>query len=223
MKPEMVGYSTIAREHLLMYAGTLDVRVRGNSIVPASILGRFSILCAILRQLHLILSIFITAELEELAPNAFIVDQLSAGLPFLRVLYPSIRILFYTHFPDLLLAKGRSAWWKRAYRIPFDWVEEYSMSFADSIAVNSGFTKGVVSEVWPVLARTRELKIVYPCVETKEKKIDLEPIAVWSNKRILLSINRFERKKDIELAIKAFAGLGKHGRDNVRLVVAGRL
>lgn len=95
------------------------------------------------------------------------------------------------------------------------------MSFADSIAVNSGFTKGVVSKVFPDLAKKKEFKIVYPCVDTKEKKIDLDPVNVWSDRNILLSINRFERKKDIELAIKAFAGLGKHGRDGVRLVLAG--
>lgn len=197
------------------------MRVRGNTIVPASILGRFSILCAILRQIHLILAIFLTAEIEALSASAFIVDQLSAGLPFLRVCNPSTRILFYTHFPDLLLAQGRSAWWKRAYRIPFDWVEEYSMSFADSIAVNSGFTKGVVGQVWPELAKKKDLQIVYPCVDTKEKKTDLDPVAVWTDRNILLSINRFERKKDIALAIKAFAGLGKHGRESVRLVLAG--
>jgi len=97
------------------------------------------------------------------------------------------------------------------------------MSFADSIAVNSGFTKGVVSGVWPELARRKDLQVVYPCVDTKEKKIDLDPVNVWTDRNILLSINRFERKKDIELAIKAFAGLGKHGRSGVRLVLAGMI
>lgn len=97
------------------------------------------------------------------------------------------------------------------------------MSFADSIAVNSGFTKGVVSGVWPELARRKDLQVVYPCVDTREKKIDLDPVNVWTDRNILLSINRFERKKDIELAIKAFAGLGKHGRSGVRLVLAGMI
>jgi len=95
------------------------------------------------------------------------------------------------------------------------------MSFADAVAVNSGFTKGVVEGVWPELGRKKELQIVYPCVDTKEKKVDIEPVAVWTDRNILLSINRFERKKNIELAIKAYAGLGKHGREGVRLVLAG--
>jgi len=44
---------------------------------------------------------------------------------------------------------------------------------------------------------------------------------MWQDRDIILSINRFEKKKDIGLAIKAFAGLGKNGRKNVRLVCAG--
>lgn len=96
------------------------------------------------------------------------------------------------------------------------------MSFADSVAVNSGFTKGVVGKVWPDLVKRKDLQIVYPCVDIKEKKTegDVSP-AAWNDKTIILSINRFERKKDIGLAIKAFAKLGKEGRKGVRLVLAG--
>lgn len=97
------------------------------------------------------------------------------------------------------------------------------MSFADSVAVNSGFTKGIVGQVWPDLAAKKDLQIVHPCVDVKPKKkenID-EPVATWRNKKILLSINRFERKKDIGLAIKAYSGLGQKGREGARLVCAG--
>lgn len=113
---------------------------------------------------------------------------------------------------------------KRAYRIPFDFIEEWSMSFADAIAVNSGFTKGVVGKVWPELARTRDLQIVHPCVDVKEKTGEEKEsvVPVWQDRKIVLSINRFERKKDIGLAIKAYAGLGKQGRKGVRLVLAGK-
>jgi glycosyltransferase involved in cell wall biosynthesis len=47
--------------------------------------------------------------------------------------------------------------------------------------------------------------------------------AAWKDRKIILSINRFERKKDIGLAIKAYAGLGNTGRNGVRLVLAGLL
>jgi alpha-1,3/alpha-1,6-mannosyltransferase len=109
------------------------------------------------------------------------------------------------------------------YRIPFDFIEEWSMSFADSIAVNSGFTKGMAGKVWPVLVQKKDFQIVYPCVDVKEKKSEEDPVAAWHDLSILLSINRFEKKKDIGLAIKAYAGLGKHGREGVRLVLAGKL
>ncbi|KAI0855477.1 hypothetical protein F4860DRAFT_519791 [Xylaria cubensis] len=201
--------------------GTLDVRVRGNTVIPPSILGRFSILCAILRQLHLILQIYFTSELSGLYPDAYFVDQLSAGLPLLQYLHPRGRIFFYCHFPDLLLAQGRQKWWKRIYRVPFDFWEQWSMSFADAIAVNSNFTKGVVSRTWPALARQKELWTVYPCVDTKPKTKRPEEKPLWNGMKYVLSINRFERKKDIALAIKAFAGLSKQQRAGVRLAVAG--
>ena len=98
------------------------------------------------------------------------------------------------------------------------------MSFADAIAVNSNFTKGVMGRVFPELVREKELKIVYPCVDTKEKKRDTtakDVVPPWPKTKVLLSINRFERKKDIALAIWAYAGLGEHGREGVRLVLAG--
>jgi alpha-1,3/alpha-1,6-mannosyltransferase len=109
--------------------------------------------------------------------------------------------------------------------MPFDFLEQWSMSFADSVAVNSGFTKGIVGKVWPELVKKKDLQIVYPCVDVEEKKTDGvdTPIPVWNDRIILLSINRFERKKDIGLAIKAYAGLGGNGREGIRLVLAGLL
>ncbi|KAL8966087.1 MAG: hypothetical protein Q9183_003524, partial [Haloplaca sp. 2 TL-2023] len=128
--------------------GTLDVRVRGNTLFPATILGgRFKILFSILRQLHLLIQItFFSGELAQLRPDVFFVDQLSAGIPFLRWWWPRTRVLFYCHFPDLLLVRDRGRWWKRIWRGPFDTLEGWGMRGADKILVNSGFTKGVVEE-----------------------------------------------------------------------------
>jgi alpha-1,3/alpha-1,6-mannosyltransferase len=100
------------------------------------------------------------------------------------------------------------------------------MSFADVIAVNSKFTRGVVEKTWPALARGRELKVVYPAIDTgideqKEEKDKVDDGPMWKDKRVILSINRFERKKDIGLAIRAYAGLPKEKRNGVRLVIAG--
>ncbi|KAH6851265.1 glycosyltransferase family 4 protein [Chaetomium sp. MPI-CAGE-AT-0009] len=218
--------------------GTLDVRVRGNTIIPPTLLGRFAILCAILRQLHLILQItLLTRELRALAPSAFFVDQLSAGLPLLKTLTTTTNapIFFYCHFPDLLLARGRARLAKRLYRVPFDALERWSMGFADAIAVNSEFTRGIVQQTWPGLAAAQptssneggqgkgkgQLHVVYPCIDTSSSSAAaVEPLP-WKQDGVILSINRFERKKNIELALRAFAQLPPSRRGAAKLVLAG--
>ncbi|KAM3527071.1 hypothetical protein NHJ13051_003112 [Beauveria bassiana] len=213
--------------------GTLDVRVKGSWLVPRSLFGRFTILCAILRHIHLLLHIWLTGELEDLKPAIFIVDQLSAGLPWLRLLVsPKTGIVFYCHFPDLLLVQGRHAsLLKRLYRIPFDRLEEWSMGFADAVALNSHFTKSVVQLTWPELLEHTTARVIYPCVDTDAKEHELAanddddndngPPLFPAGDRVLLSINRFERKKDIGLAIRAFAAIPADERRGVRLVLAG--
>jgi alpha-1,3/alpha-1,6-mannosyltransferase len=198
--------------------------VRGNSIVPPTLFGRFAILCAILRQFHLILDIAIlSSELRNLDPSIFFVDQLSAGVPFLRLLSRKTRILFYCHFPDKLLVK-KGGLLKKIYRIPFDWWESWSTGCSDGIVVNSRFTKGIFGEAFPLL-KNRDPKVVYPCVDTNlshgDGKIDIQG-SLWNGDRILLSINRFERKKDVGLAIRAYAKLSDAIRKGSRLVIAGK-
>jgi alpha-1,3/alpha-1,6-mannosyltransferase len=204
--------------------GTLDVRVRGNWLVPQTILGRFWILCAILRQLHLIVQITILSnELRKLNPTTFFVDQLSAGVPLLRLLSPKIKILFYCHFPDKYLAK-QGGLIKSLYRIPFDLLESWSTDCSDGIVVNSRFTKGIFAKAFPSL-KHRDPKVVYPCVDTSDStKKDQVAIdgPLWNGDRILLSINRFEKKKDIGLALRAYAKVPAKHRERSRLVIAGK-
>lgn len=226
----VVTYITLIR---LRNTGTLDVRVRGDWLIPATILGRFKILCAILRQLHLLFSITINGELRRLQPDAFFVDQLSAGIPILRWRWEYTRILFYCHFPDLLLVQGRKRLSKRIWRLCFDWLEGWGIRGADRVVVNSRYTKSVVEDLWKVIGVGNGAAVVYPCVhvEESEKKESEKGMdsgrlpgsdELWKGKKVLLSINRFERKKNIGLAIKAFAGLEADHRQGVRLVLAGR-
>ena len=199
--------------------GTLDVRVRGNQIVPPSIFGRFAILCAILRQLHLVLQVSIlSSELQGLKPDTFFVDQLSANVPLLRILCPKARILFYCHFPDKLLA-SRTSSIKKLYRIPFDWLEGWTTGVSDIIVVNSEFTRSIFKQAF---ISDRIPTVVYPCVDTTNPDTDdAEEKPLWPGKSVLLSINRFERKKDVGLAIRAYAGLSEEERKRGRLVIAG--
>ena len=179
--------------------------------------------------MHLVLSISVFSdELRELQPSVFIVDQLSACLPLLRWLWSSRRILFYCHFPDQLLARrdtrGILGLIKKLYRYVFDWFEVWTMTAADGVVVNSNFTKSVVVETFGKEIGN-SARVVYPCVDTEIKmdtKFDANSGSkLWEGKKILLSINRFEEKKGIELAIRAYHGLNEAEREHSRLVIAG--
>jgi alpha-1,3/alpha-1,6-mannosyltransferase len=201
-----------------------------------SVFGRLAILCAILRHLQLVALITMTGELAALRPRALVVDQLSAGIPLLQYLSPSSPVLFYCHFPDLLLARGRDASaLKRLYRVPFDWLERWTTGFAHAVAVNSRFTAGVVRRTWPgfEIPGRRPLHVIYPAVDTaaaarRDKAKEKERIREEARfgrplegETLVLSINRFERTKDIGLALRAFAAIPPADRRGVRLVLAG--
>lgn len=197
--------------------GSLKVAVLGNTIFPRNIFGKLSIFCAIARQLHL------TRMLSKSGLNfdVFIVDQLSACVPFLRIAFPKARILFYCHHPDLLLTERKSIV-KKLYRIPFDKLEKATTLQSDLIVVNSKYTGTVFEKVF----HEKSPEVLYPAVDTDDK-----PVTDWTSKRqveripfpFFLSINRFERKKNIELAIEAYATLlhsVKETHDSL-LVIAG--
>jgi alpha-1,3/alpha-1,6-mannosyltransferase len=93
------------------------------------------------------------------------------------------------------------------------------MSGSDRIVVNSAFTRSVVNSLFKGLG---DLGVVYPCVNTEAEE-DGEDTPLWGGMKILLSINRFERKKDVGLAIRAYHGLTPQERKNCRLVVAGKM
>lgn len=200
------------------------MRVRGDSIFPQSFGGRFMILCAILRQIALVISTgLFSSELKTLAPDVIFVDQLSVCVPLFRIIYPSAKILFYGHYPDRLLVKQDKGWTKHiknVYRVPFDAIEEWSTGCSDSIVVNSKYTRSVYRSTFPWF-RLRSLRVIYPCVDTKGSERSDGPTSLWPDKKVLLSINRFEGKKDLSLAVEAYAGLSVQERSQAKLVIAG--
>lgn len=188
---------------------------------PRNLMGKFSIFCAIMRQLHLSLSLIYSRELRNY--DCILIDQLSASIPLLRLVAPRITILFYCHFPDYLLA-SRTSYIKSLYRIPFDWIEQYTTGLAHTIVVNSKFTRSVFVNSFPLIRR--QPAVVYPCVDVSENRTCLlrDDVGFLANggKKIVLSINRFERKKNIALAVNAYALLSKTERKSLRLVIAGK-
>jgi alpha-1,3/alpha-1,6-mannosyltransferase len=94
------------------------------------------------------------------------------------------------------------------------------MSGSDRIVVNSKFTRSVAGNVFPSLHDA--LSVIYPCVSDPDQNSSRPKEILWNNKfKILLSINRFERKKDIGLAIRAFKSLTPAERKSTRLILAG--
>ena len=67
------------------------------------------------------------------------VDQVSHSIPLLKRFSPK-KVLFYCHYPDMLLSPPGGTL-KKLYRAPLDSYEEYSTGAADVVMVNSGFTK----------------------------------------------------------------------------------
>ncbi|KAI9318451.1 alpha-1,3/1,6-mannosyltransferase ALG2 [Dichotomocladium elegans] len=202
--------------------GTLEVIVQGD-FLPRTLFGRFYILCAILRQLFLSLTILYK---HRNTYDVLFIDQLSACIPLFK-LFSSSRILFYCHHPDKLLTTRESAL-KKIYRTPVDLFEEWTTAMADGIAVNSEYTASVTRASFPSIRQP--LKILYPpinfaCYDRTLEADDQFVRILKTSKNTLLSINRFERKKNVALALRAFAYLKEQLSEDAfyhfRLVLAG--
>lgn len=179
--------------------GQIKVQVYGDTLFPRTVKGKFSIICAMLRQLHLVYCLYHSVEGH--AYDVFIVDQLSICVPFLRHYFPNAKILFYGHFPDKLLADHESLL-KKVYRAPFDWLEQWSTGLSDVIVVNSKFTRSVYSSAFPSIKVHPD--VLYPCVSTKGSDKANEMIGPFAKNSYVLSINRFEPYKNIRLALDSF-------------------
>jgi hypothetical protein len=106
--------------------------------------------------------------------------------------------VFYCHFPDKLLCVDRSSLLKRAYRAPpFDWWEEASTGAAASFDL-SQFDRELAA---PATAAAAE------GLPAALRQLLARPQGPRSGPVLLLSINRFERMKNLELAVEAFAAL----------------
>lgn len=199
---------------------SLKVEVIGDSL-PTNFKGKFFILFANIRQLYLILKLMSTGKIWDF--DLFIIDQLSTCIPLLHYITNTAKILFYCHFPDQLLCQ-RSTLIKKLYRIPFDLFESFSISASDSILVNSKFTRIIYHQTFKYL--NNDPAVVYPCVDLSNQKIesqdkDLLNLILSKNDKFFLSINRYERKKNIELALKAFSLSYASKTKDVKLIISG--
>ena len=137
---------------------------------------------------------------------------------------------------------------KLIYRWFMDSIEEWSMSYSDLIVVNSKFTRGEVEKTFPSLFHDNtngsehgnRVKVLYPSIESslsKERK-DKDGLIDQSvansqedttTRGPIVSLNRFERKKNIALLLHAYDILleqaikeGDEATNNLpQLIIAG--
>ncbi|KAK4752959.1 hypothetical protein SAY87_021757 [Trapa incisa] len=176
-------------------SGAFPITIYG-SFLPRHIFYRLHAIFAYLR------CIFVAICMLFMWPSfdVILVDQVSAVIPILK-LKKSTKVVFYCHFPDLLLAQHTTLL-RKVYRKPIDLLEELTTGMADLILVNSKFTASTFARTFKNLsARGIQPAVLYPAVSVEQFDRPL------SSKLDFLSINRFERKKNIGLAISAFAKL----------------
>lgn len=94
------------------------VRVYGDWL-PRTVAGRLYAACAWLRVLYVTLIIGLA---HARTIDMFFVDQVSVAVPVLR--YFGKPVLFYGHYPDMLLSATSTSLLKRAYRWPLNLLEE---------------------------------------------------------------------------------------------------
>ena len=107
-------------------------------------------------------------------------------------------------------------------------MEEFTTSSANQILVNSKYTAGIFHEAFPSIKK--ELTILYPAINfnSLSREVDVDFVLSqyeFKNGDFFLSINRFERKKNIKLAVEAFVLLNEsispEENKNLHLVLAG--
>ena len=102
-------------------------------------------------------------------------------------------------------------------RAPLDWLEERTTGMADRVLVNSRFTAAVFRRTFRSLRDSVEPEVLHPSLDTRKfdtyaEVVDAEPFPEFT----FLSINRYERKKNLPLAIKAFGETLKQDKGSLR-------
>ncbi|PFX17737.1 alpha-1,3/1,6-mannosyltransferase ALG2-like [Stylophora pistillata] len=202
--------------------GTLQVTAVGDWL-PRHFFGYFYAFWAYLRMIYV--SIYLVF-FSSWRMDVVFCDQVSVCIPFLKL--SKARIVFYCHFPDLLLTQ-RKSFLKKLYRAPLDWLEELTTGMADTVLVNSNFTAETFLSTFTSLGSNRPC-VLYPSLnfssfEKPVEKDEIQDLIPPTAKCVFLSINRYERKKNLNLALEALDWLRNIISDeewkDVHLVMAG--
>ncbi|GAX19562.1 alpha-1,3/alpha-1,6-mannosyltransferase [Fistulifera solaris] len=187
--------------------------------IPATLFGgKAKALCSTIRLAYLA---WWTARKRSKA-DVYVVDVLPLPL-WIWNWISSASLLFYCHFPDrLLLQRTDRNLLQHCYRQVMDGLEEHCMQYADLIAVNSQFTRETVRRTFPSLQDT-ELHVLYPALDTASLDKHRPEEDEDDGRPLIVSLNRFERKKNLELVLGAAAWYRSHvpQASLPRIVIAG--
>ncbi|MES1918125.1 Alpha-1,3-mannosyltransferase-like protein [Bonamia ostreae] len=192
--------------------------------IPLNIYGKFTVFLTLVKLI--IVSVFVPLN----SHDVFLVDIHPIPLSVLKAKNclrclsvnekPRKRFFFYGHFPDRLLTKKRG-FLHRLYRKLLDPIESRSIEFADKVVVNSEFTRNVFRDCFPGIATPQ---ILYPVSVKSKKQNESSEIDLRKNWSFLVSINRFDKAKNLFLAIETLFLLRKRHFEeskNVKVVLAG--
>ena len=196
-------------------------RVPINSVatwIPRAIGGRVRVPLTLLRTAMAARSLARAGDSLDLVfcdvvPHVIRLVKRLTGLP----------VLYFCHFPDLLLTLpgSRRSMSYQLYRWPLDELEIDGMLSADRVVVNSHFTASVVRQCIPALPEGR-MHVVHPGVPAAAVR---RPASRADSNIQLLSISRFDPRKNLTLAIESLAALREivppRVFERVRLVLAG--
>lgn len=201
--------------------GSLEVVCVGDWL-PRNIFGFCHAFCAYIRMIYAAFFLIYRTNIE---PDLIFCDQISVCIPILQK--KNAKVIYYCHFPDQLLTE-RENWLKKIYRAPLDWLEEKTTGMADIILVNSKFTANIFRKTFKTLENSK-LEVLYPSLNFENydniPNGSIDDVIRKNASKIFLSINRYERKKNLNLAIYALEQLLQElPSDQVRrvhLIIAG--
>ena len=219
--------------------GTLhdNLRIYGNWI-PPQLLGAATAIMSTLRILYLTWKVCRCHRDADVC----IVDVLPTSLPLLYWMLPTTATFFYCHFPDQLLLQTNSSpssssghqqsllsLARTLYRGFLNGLEEFTMtSTADLIVVNSKFTREVVLNTFSSLrGNGSTVPVLYPALDDSTSDDNDNNNNTTTNNKTsqspIVSLNRFERKKNIALLLHAYQYLQENYPDQLLppLIIAG--
>ena len=141
--------------------------------------------------------------------------------PLLRLFRKNV--VYYCHFPEALLNDNKVTPLVKVYRLVMDSLEIFALRFANIICFNSSYTRDKLESTFPSMKKWKGAKyVLYPCMQSPKPIEKLErPLG---GQKYILTLNRFETRKRLDISIEAFAlAQDLMKKQKICLVVAGGL